>query len=59
MTENAATQDVEFLEVGTQLRLRPFISSDGMIRLEVHPELSTGNVRSFPPGVRETRRGGG
>jgi type IV pilus assembly protein PilQ len=44
VTENAATQAVEFLEVGTQLRIRPFISSDGMIRLEVHPELSTGEV---------------
>jgi type IV pilus assembly protein PilQ len=45
VTENAATQSVEFLEVGTQLRIRPFISSDGMIRMEVHPELSTGTVR--------------
>jgi type IV pilus assembly protein PilQ len=27
------------------LRIRPFISSDGMVRLEVHPELSTGSVR--------------
>jgi len=44
VTETAATQSVEFLEVGTQLRLRPFISSDGLIRLEVHPELSTGTV---------------
>jgi len=44
VTENASTQQVEFLEVGTQLRLRPFISQDGMIRLEVHPELSTGSV---------------
>jgi hypothetical protein len=35
---------VSFLEVGTQLRLRPFIASDGLIRMEVHPELSTGNV---------------
>jgi type IV pilus assembly protein PilQ len=31
--------------VGTQLRLRPFISGDGLIRMEVHPELSTGSVR--------------
>jgi type IV pilus assembly protein PilQ len=45
VTENAATQSIEFLEVGTQLRIRPFISSDGTIRLEVHPELSTGEVR--------------
>ncbi|MCA9269575.1 MAG: hypothetical protein KDA41_13935, partial [Planctomycetales bacterium] len=44
VTETASTQSVEFLEVGTQLRLRPFISNDGLIRMEVHPELSTGNV---------------
>jgi type IV pilus assembly protein PilQ len=44
-TETAATQSVEFLEVGTQLRIRPFISTDGLIRMEVHPELSTGRVR--------------
>jgi type IV pilus assembly protein PilQ len=43
-TETATTQAVEFLEVGTQLRIRPFISSDGMIRLEVHPKLSTGSI---------------
>ena len=45
VTENAATESVEFLEVGTQLRLRPFIGDDGMIRMEIHPELSSGNVR--------------
>ena len=45
VTETSTTQSVEFLEVGTQLRIRPFISSDGMIRMEVHPELSTGEVQ--------------
>lgn len=45
VTENASTQSIEFLEVGTQLRIRPYIFSDGSIRLEVHPELSTGDVR--------------
>jgi type IV pilus assembly protein PilQ len=45
VTENASTQAVEFLEVGTQLRIRPYISSDGIVRMEVHPELSTGSVR--------------
>ena len=40
----ASTQSVEFLDTGTQLRLRPFISSDGLIRMEVHPELSDGDV---------------
>ncbi|MEQ8789400.1 MAG: hypothetical protein RIC55_24110 [Pirellulaceae bacterium] len=44
-TETATTQTVEFLDVGTQLRIRPFISSDGMIRMEIHPELSTGDVQ--------------
>jgi type IV pilus assembly protein PilQ len=44
VTETSATQSVEFLEVGAQLRLRPFIYSDGTIRMEVHPELSTGSV---------------
>jgi type II secretory pathway component GspD/PulD (secretin) len=45
VTETAATQTVEFLEVGTHLRIRPFVSSDGMVRMEVHPELSQGTVR--------------
>ncbi|MCH8147165.1 MAG: type II and III secretion system protein [Planctomycetes bacterium] len=44
-TETATTQQVEFLDVGTLLRIRPFISDDGMIRLEVHPELSTGEIK--------------
>lgn len=45
MTETASTQSVSFLEVGAQLRLRPYISADGLIRMEVHPELSTGAVK--------------
>lgn len=43
-TETSVTQNVQFLDIGAQLRLRPFISSDGLIRMEVHPELSDGNV---------------
>ena len=45
VTQTAATQSVEFLEVGTQLRFRPFITDDNVVRLELHPELSTGTVR--------------
>lgn len=45
MTETSSSQSVEFLEVGAQLRLRPFISNEGLIRMEVHPELSTGSVQ--------------
>ena len=48
VTETSTTQNVQFLETGAQLRLRPFISSDGMVRMEVHPELSTGNVEVTP-----------
>ena len=44
ITETSTAQNVQFLETGAQLRLRPFISNDGMVRMEVHPELSTGNV---------------
>ena len=44
VTQTAATQSVSFLDVGTLLRIRPFIANDGFIRMEVHPELSTGNV---------------
>lgn len=43
-TETATVQEVEFLDIGTQLRFRPFISDDGFIRLEIHPENSTGVV---------------
>jgi type IV pilus assembly protein PilQ len=45
LTSTSTSQNVNFLEVGAQLRIRPFISSDGLIRMEVHPELSTGSVR--------------
>ncbi|MCA9179451.1 MAG: hypothetical protein KDB14_33580 [Planctomycetales bacterium] len=45
VTQTAATQAVEFLEVGTQLRFRPFITDDDIVRLELQPELSTGTVR--------------
>jgi type IV pilus assembly protein PilQ len=44
VTESSSTQTVNFLDVGTLLRMRPFISNDGLIRMEVHPELSTGTV---------------
>ncbi|HLA84912.1 MAG TPA: secretin and TonB N-terminal domain-containing protein [Thermoguttaceae bacterium] len=43
-TETAATQTVEMLQLGTILRIRPFVANDGMIRLEVHPEISDGGV---------------
>jgi len=44
VTETSSTQAVEFLDIGALLRLRPFVSTDGLIRMEVHPELSDGSV---------------
>ncbi len=44
VTETTATQTVEFLETGTQLVVRPYIASDGYVRLEIHPEDSTGGL---------------
>ncbi|HVV99675.1 MAG TPA: hypothetical protein VHB77_05025, partial [Planctomycetaceae bacterium] len=37
-------ENVNFLDSGTKLMIRPFISPDGLIRMEIHPERSTGTV---------------
>ncbi len=42
-------QQVQFLNTGTLLRLRPFVSDDGMVRMEVHPERSSGTVTNNIP----------
>ncbi len=43
-TQVSSTSQVQFLDIGTQLRVRPFISSDGMVRMEIHPERSSGSL---------------
>ncbi len=43
-TETATTQSVDFLETGTQLRFRPFITNDGYVRMQVTPSDSSGGV---------------
>ena len=40
----AAVENVQFIDAGTKLVLRPFVAPDGLIRLEVHPEKSTGVI---------------
>ena len=37
-------ENVEFLDVGTKLILRPFASPDGLVRMEIHPERSSGFI---------------
>jgi type IV pilus assembly protein PilQ len=44
-SETSTTQTVEFLDTGTQLSFRPFVSKDGMIRMELSPRVSTGQPR--------------
>lgn len=34
-------ENVNFLDAGTKLRIRPFIAPDGLVRMEIHPERST------------------
>ena len=45
-------QQVQFLNTGTLLRLRPFVSDDGMVRMEIHPERSTGVVSNNLPSAQ-------
>ncbi len=44
VTETVSTQTVQFLETGTRLIVRPFIGKDGYVRMEIHPEQSSGSV---------------
>ena len=46
VSQTSSTQSVEFLEVGTSLVFRPFISSDGYVRMEIHPKNSTGTINN-------------
>ncbi len=39
-------ENVQFLDAGTKLIFRPFISPDGLVRLEVHPERSKATINA-------------
>ena len=45
-TDTATTQTVQFLDTGTQLYFRPFVSADGMIRMELKPQVSEAVIRN-------------
>lgn len=47
-------QNINFLEVGTKLILRPYVSDDGLVRMEIHPERSDGEVIDGLPNSRTT-----
>jgi type IV pilus assembly protein PilQ len=45
-TATTSTQTVEFLQTGTRLLFRPYVGADGYIRMEIHPEDSSGGLNS-------------
>ncbi|MFG0245675.1 MAG: hypothetical protein ACF8MF_06450 [Phycisphaerales bacterium JB052] len=50
-TDTSTTQSVEFLDVGTQLAVRPFVSKNGLIRLELRPQVSNFTLRTVADGA--------
>ncbi len=46
-TETTATETVEMLKTGTRLVVRPYIGRDDYVRMEIHPEDSSGSVASI------------
>ena len=46
VSDGISQQSVEFLETGVQLRFRPFIGDDGFVRLEIHPQRSSGKINA-------------
>jgi type IV pilus assembly protein PilQ len=39
-------ENVNFLDAGTKLRIRPFIAPDGLVRMELHPERSSATINA-------------
>ena len=46
VTSTTSTQTVQFLDSGTTLAFRPFVGDDGYVRMEIHPEDSSGGLTS-------------
>ncbi len=45
-TQTSSTQSVEFLDTGTQLNFRPFVTGNGIIRMELKPQVSEAVLRT-------------
>ncbi len=50
----ASTSQVSFLETGTKLSFRPYIGSNGYIRMDIHPKDSDGSVSGGLPTETST-----
>ena len=46
VSSTTSTQTVQFLDSGTTLIFRPYIGDDGYVRMEIHPEDSSGGLTS-------------
>jgi len=46
-SETSTQQSVNFLEVGTSLVFRPFVTEDGYVRMEIHPKKSDGFINNI------------
>lgn len=53
-TTTSTTETVEFLETGTRLVFRPYIAGDGYIRMEIHPEDSSGTLTASDLPLQDT-----
>lgn len=45
-TQTTSTETIQFLDTGTKLIFRPYITDDGYVRMEIHPEDSSGGLNS-------------
>lgn len=45
-SQTSTQQSVKFLEVGTSLIFRPFVTEDGYVRMEIHPKKSDGFINN-------------
>jgi type IV pilus assembly protein PilQ len=46
-SQTSTQQSVNFLEVGTSLVFRPYVTEDGYVRMEIHPKKSDGFINSI------------
>ena len=49
-TDTTTTQTVQYLDTGVKLMLRPFISKDDSIRMELYPSVSNAQLRPITAG---------
>ena len=54
ITTTGMIESVEFLDVGTKLVITPSIKSDGLIVMEIHPEISEGAIINDLPQKNST-----